>query len=78
MPNEIVTRAIDAVCGGDHLTSDHAAAVLAETGLPPHANAGALARDELEHEERQCRDDEERRHREKDALGGQPQHVLTR
>ena len=30
MPNEIVTRAIDAVCGGDHLTSDHAAAVLAE------------------------------------------------
>jgi len=37
-----------------------------------------IARDELEHEERQCRDDEERRHREKDALGGQPQHVLTR
>ena len=30
MPNEIVTRAIDAVCGGDHLTSDHAGAVLAE------------------------------------------------
>ena len=30
MPNEIVTRAIDAVCVGDHLTSDHAAAVLAE------------------------------------------------
>ena len=30
MPNEIVTRAIDAVCAGDHLTSDHAAAVLAE------------------------------------------------
>jgi anthranilate phosphoribosyltransferase len=29
-PNEIVTRAIDAVCGGDHLTADHAAAVLAE------------------------------------------------
>jgi anthranilate phosphoribosyltransferase len=30
MPNDIVTRAIDAVCTGDHLTTDHAAAVLAE------------------------------------------------
>jgi anthranilate phosphoribosyltransferase len=30
MPNEIVTRAIDAVCDGDHLTTDHAASVLAE------------------------------------------------
>ncbi|HEY5815211.1 MAG TPA: anthranilate phosphoribosyltransferase [Solirubrobacterales bacterium] len=30
MPNEVVTRAIDAVCKGDHLTADHAAAVLAE------------------------------------------------
>jgi anthranilate phosphoribosyltransferase len=30
LPNEIVTRAIDAVCRGDHLTADHAAAVLAE------------------------------------------------
>ena len=30
MPNDIVTRAIDAVCAGDHLTTDHAAAVLAE------------------------------------------------
>jgi anthranilate phosphoribosyltransferase len=29
-PNEIVTRGIDAVCAGDHLTADHAAAVLAE------------------------------------------------
>ena len=29
-PNDIVTRAIDAVCSGDHLTADHAAAVLAE------------------------------------------------
>lgn len=29
-PNELVTRAIDAVCGGEHLTADHAAAVLAE------------------------------------------------
>jgi anthranilate phosphoribosyltransferase len=28
--NDVVTRAIDAVCGGDHLTADHAAAVLAE------------------------------------------------
>jgi len=30
MPNDVVTRAIDAVCAGDHLTVDHAAAVLAE------------------------------------------------
>ncbi|HMJ73234.1 MAG TPA: anthranilate phosphoribosyltransferase [Solirubrobacterales bacterium] len=30
MPNDIVSRAIDAVCSGDHLTTDHAAAVLAE------------------------------------------------
>lgn len=29
-PNEIVSRAIDAVCKGDHLTADHAATVLAE------------------------------------------------
>jgi anthranilate phosphoribosyltransferase len=30
MPNDVVTRAIGAVCAGDHLTADHAAAVLAE------------------------------------------------
>ena len=30
MSNDVVTRAIDAVCAGDHLTADHAAAVLAE------------------------------------------------
>src|SRR5919201_6713766 len=30
MPNEIVTRAIDSVSSGDHLTTDHAATVLAE------------------------------------------------
>jgi len=30
MPNEILTRAIDAVCNGEHLTSDHAATVLEE------------------------------------------------
>ena len=30
MPNEILTRAIDAVADGKHLTADHAAAVLAE------------------------------------------------
>ena len=30
MPNDVVTRAIDAVCAGDHLTADHAAAVLTE------------------------------------------------
>jgi anthranilate phosphoribosyltransferase len=29
-PNDVVTRAIAAVCAGDHLTADHAAAVLAE------------------------------------------------
>ena len=30
MPNDILTRAIDAVSDGDHLTSDHASAVLDE------------------------------------------------
>jgi anthranilate phosphoribosyltransferase len=30
MANDIVTRAIDALCRGDHLTADHAAVVLAE------------------------------------------------
>lgn len=30
MPNDVVSRAIDAICAGDHLTADHAAAVLAE------------------------------------------------
>jgi anthranilate phosphoribosyltransferase len=30
MPNDIVTRAIDAVCAGEHLTADHAEAVLTE------------------------------------------------
>jgi anthranilate phosphoribosyltransferase len=30
MPNEILTRAIDAVCSGEHLTADHASAALAE------------------------------------------------
>jgi anthranilate phosphoribosyltransferase len=30
MPNDIVTRAIDAVASGDHLTADHATAVLDE------------------------------------------------
>ncbi len=30
MPNEILTRAIDAVASGNHLTADHASAVLAE------------------------------------------------
>src|SRR5665811_1238502 len=30
MTNDVVTRAIDAVCAGDHLTADHASAVLAE------------------------------------------------
>src|SRR3954452_6786954 len=30
MPNEVLTRGIDAVANGEHLTADHAAAVLAE------------------------------------------------
>jgi anthranilate phosphoribosyltransferase len=30
MPNDVVSRAIDAVCDGDHLTADHSAAVLTE------------------------------------------------
>ena len=30
MPNEILSRAIDAVCSGNHLTADHASAVLDE------------------------------------------------
>src|SRR5688572_25424973 len=30
MPNEILTRAIDAVASGEHLTADHASAALAE------------------------------------------------
>src|SRR5436190_19664345 len=30
MPNDVVTRAIDSVCSGTHLTADHASAVLDE------------------------------------------------
>jgi anthranilate phosphoribosyltransferase len=30
MPNDVLSRAIDAVCAGDHLSADHAAAVLGE------------------------------------------------
>jgi anthranilate phosphoribosyltransferase len=30
MPNDVVSRAIDAICAGDHLTADHASTVLAE------------------------------------------------
>jgi anthranilate phosphoribosyltransferase len=30
MPNDVVSRAIDAVCGGDNLTADHTSTVLAE------------------------------------------------
>jgi anthranilate phosphoribosyltransferase len=30
MPNDVVSRGIDAVCAGDHLTADHAAAILSE------------------------------------------------
>ncbi len=44
MPNEVVTRAIDAVCSGDHLTADHAAAILAEImeGRTSEIQAGAF------------------------------------
>src|SRR4029078_8638507 len=30
MPHDVVSRAIDAICAGDHLTADHASAVLSE------------------------------------------------
>ena len=30
MPNDVVSRAIDAVCAGENLTVDHSATVLAE------------------------------------------------
>jgi anthranilate phosphoribosyltransferase len=30
VPNDVLSRAIDAVCAGDHLTADHASAVLTE------------------------------------------------
>jgi anthranilate phosphoribosyltransferase len=30
VPNDVVSRAIDAICAGDHLTADHASAVLTE------------------------------------------------
>ena len=44
MPNDIVSRAIDAVCSGDHLTTDHAAAVLAEVmeGRTDEVQTGAF------------------------------------
>lgn len=44
MPNEILTRAIDAVCDGEHLTADHAAAVLSEImeGRAEHVQTGAF------------------------------------
>jgi anthranilate phosphoribosyltransferase len=43
-PNAVVTRAIDAVCAGDHLTADHAAAVLAEimAGRSSEVQTGAF------------------------------------
>jgi anthranilate phosphoribosyltransferase len=42
--NNVVTRAIDAVCAGDHLTTDHAAAVLAEimAGRSSEVQTGAF------------------------------------
>ena len=44
MTNDVVTRAIDAACHGDHLTADHAAAVLAEImeGRTNEVQAGAF------------------------------------
>jgi anthranilate phosphoribosyltransferase len=44
MPNEIVTRAIDAVASGEHLTTDHASAVLDEVmeGRSSEVQTGAF------------------------------------
>ncbi|HWW66687.1 MAG TPA: anthranilate phosphoribosyltransferase [Solirubrobacterales bacterium] len=44
MPNDVVSRAIDAVCRGDHLTADHASAVLAEVmeGRTDQVQTGAF------------------------------------
>ena len=44
MPNEVLTRAIDAVASGEHLTADHASAVLAEImqGRAGEVQAGAF------------------------------------
>jgi anthranilate phosphoribosyltransferase len=44
MPNDILTRAIDAVCSGTHLTADHASAVLDEVmeGRAGEVQAGAF------------------------------------
>jgi anthranilate phosphoribosyltransferase len=44
VPNDILTRAIDAVCDGDHLTADHASAVLDEimSGRASEVQAGAF------------------------------------
>ena len=30
MPNDVVSRALAALCAGDHLTADHASAVLSQ------------------------------------------------
>jgi len=44
MPNDILTRAIDSVCSGTHLTADHASAVLDEimTGRVGEVQTGAF------------------------------------
>ena len=44
MPNDVLTRAIDAVCSGTHLTADHASAVLEEImeGRSPEVQTGAF------------------------------------
>ncbi len=53
MPNEIITRAIDAVASGEHLTADHAATVLAEimAGRSSDVQTGAflIAREAARH-----------------------------
>jgi anthranilate phosphoribosyltransferase len=44
MPNEVLTRAIDAVCAGEHLTADHTSAVLDEimAGRASEVQTGAF------------------------------------
>ena len=41
-PNDVVTRAIDAVCAGDHLTADHASAVGCALYLCGHTHGGQI------------------------------------
>ena len=49
MPNDIVSRAIDAVCAGENLTADHSSSVLSEImegrAEPIHGKEGEVAHD---------------------------------